>query len=348
MKKETLKTEKKPKGKDKIKKKVTKQTNQGKKSLLTSTKQSKAVSDVSKDDESITQVQSQLVLSPPPGFGAPQINSSVSPSVNRHLHHVSTTDSQLSLETMLHPILTGGSIEPNLSLGAPSQASSAQLPFQHTNTGGNDLLFIGTGTIRESNLSPTMRRFNVADVTKTTENSSVLSSPVDQPWIPTLLNEESEPVEQPWLPALLNEDTDGGFDVMDFLDGILQDGSPTEAKPTLDIKPSVPATPGRIVVGTAGNASSTPVSANPWARESRAAAYGISFDDEEGGKTKPSTTGLGDILKGSSMEKVIPGGLGGNIPLLTPAAILNAEGNINIAVEEDDKGISFYAGLLDE
>jgi hypothetical protein len=335
-KKETIKTEKKSKGKDKSnKKKVAKQNTQGKKSVLNSTKQSEMVSVVSKDSgANITPAQSHPVLSPPPGFGAPQMNTPISPSANKHLHHVSTTDRQLSLDTML---------QVDLSLGAPSQASSAQLPFPQSNVGGNDLLF--AGTILESNPSPTMRGFNVA---MTTENSSALASSAEQPWLPTLLPEDSEPVEQPWLPALLNEEAESGFDVMDFLDGILQDGSPTEAEPTLEIEPSAPDTPSSIVVGTAGNASSTPVAANPWAMESRAAAYGISFDDEDRKNAKDSTTELEEILKGSSMEKVLPGGLGDNIPLLTTAAILNAEGNNKIAEEDDDKAISFYAGLLDE
>lgn len=338
-KKEAIKSEKKSRGKDKSKKKkVAKQSILGKKSLSNSTKQSETASELPKDTGSnVIQVQAQPLLSPPPGFGMP-----ISPSSNTHLHPVSTTDSQLSLETMLHPAITGGSNEADLSLGVPSHAPSAQLPFPHANTGGNDMLF--TAAIRESNRSPTMHGFNVTS----TENSSTLTSQVDQPWLPTLINEESEPVEQPWLPALRNEDADNGFDVMDFLDGILQDGSSAESEPMVETEPSTPGTPGGIVAATAGKASSTPVSANPWARESRAAAYGISFDDEEENDKKAPTIGLEDILKGSSMEKVDPEGLGGNIPLLTPAAILNAEGNTNIAVEEDDKAISFYAGLLDE
>ena len=51
------------------------------------------------------------------------------------------------------------------------------------------------------------------------------------------------------------------------------------------------------------------------------------------------------------MEKVLPPGLGGNLPLLTPAAILSAEGNNNknVDVDKDDRAMSsFYAGLIDE
>ena len=344
---EVIGTEKKSKAKEKSKKMATKQNMHGKKFALNFAKERETDLEFSKESGGNSKRnQPQPVLSPPPGFGAPAMNTSMSQSVNIQLHTVSTTDSQLLLDTMLHPTLAGGSNEVDLSLGAPSHASSTQLPFRHNNAGASDLLF--PGTIRESNPSPTRRGFNVADVAMTAEKSNALPSPVEQQWLPTLLNEEPELVEQPWLPALRNEDAESGFDVMDFLDGILQDGTSTESEPTLETEPSAQGTSGRIAVATAGNVSSTPVSANPWARESRAAAYGISFDDEEGNSTKDSTTGFDDSLKASPMEKVIPGGLGGNIPLLTPAAILNAEGNINADVEEDDKAMSFYAGLIDE
>jgi len=333
-KKETVRMERKSKAKDKSKKKTAKQTFQEKKHVTNSAKESETDSLLSNyTGAGITQVQSPPGFGPPPGFGAPHTK------VN--LHPVSSTDSQLSLDTMLHPTLAGGLNEADISLGVPS------LPFRHTNAGGSDLLF--SGAIRESNPSPTRRGFNAVDVSSTamTEHSNALPSPVEQPWLPPLINEEPELVEQPWLPALRNEDAESGFDVMDFLDGILQDGSSGESEPTLETEPAAHGTPGRIGVG--GTTSSTPVSANPWARESRAAAYGISFDDdEEGSSTKASPPGLEDILKASPMEKVLPGGLGGNIPLLTPAAILNVEGNNTADVEEDDKVMSFYAGLIDE
>jgi len=332
-KKQTTVAEEKSKAKDKSKTKTTtaKQTVQGKKVNSNSTKKGGTISELSTDTAAhVNKVQP--ILTPPPGFGTPQMmNVPVSPSVNTQFPPRPATESKLSLETMLlSPALTGGSNDADLSL--------------------SDLLFTGV-SIRDSNPSPTMpptmHGFRVADVAMTSENASALPPPI---------------VEEQWLPTILNNDAESGFDVMDFLDGILQDGSNSEDDvPAAEIiELSAPGTPSRIIVGgTGGNATTTttatPVSANPWARESRAAAYGISFDDdddEDGNIGNASTTmGLDGLLKGSSMDKGIPvGHLGGNIPLLTPAAILNAEENNNIAavVEEDDKAISFYAGLLEE
>mmetsp|Transcript_6423 Transcript_6423/g.13793 ORF Transcript_6423/g.13793 Transcript_6423/m.13793 type:complete len:910 (+) Transcript_6423:91-2820(+) len=345
-KKQTVIVEKKSKAKEKSKKKKTAKPNvQGKKVHSNSIKLVEPVSLVSTENGAkINDIPTQPVLSPPPGFGAPRTNITISPNAHAQLDHVSTADSQLSLDTVLHPALTGGSKEADPSLGAPSQGSSATLPFALSNMGGTDLF-----SIRKSNLSPTTHGFHVADVALQTENNNTLVPSIDQPWLHTLRNEEPELVEQPWLPALLDENQENGFDVMDFLDGILQEGAPPENALTLEIEPPTPGTTGNIMGSAIGNPSSTPVSANPWPTESRAAAYGISFDDEDGNNTKISTTGFDEILKGASMEKVITGGaLGSNIPLLTPAAILNAEENGNIVVEDDDRVNSFYAGLLDE
>ena len=330
---DATRSEKKSREKEKPKKKGSKQTNNGKKSVSNSTKASEIDSEPSKATKANAKQKKAPVVKPPPGFGAAKTKTPVSPSANIPLHSVSTTDSQLSLDTML---------QGDLSL--PFRPPSAQLPFRNTSSGGNDLLF--PSAISESNPSPTKHAASLP-----TESANILPSPVEQPWLPTLLNEEPEQVEQPWLPALRNEDAESGFDVMDFLDGILQDGSSADPEPVLEAEAPAQGPPG-LGVAPAGN-SSTPVSANPWARESRAAAYGISFDDDdENGNTKAPSTELEDILlQGSPMEKVPPPGLGGNLPLLTPAAILSAEGNNNknVDVDKDDRAMSsFYAGLIDE
>ena len=102
--------------------------------------------------------------------------------------------------------------------------------------------------------------------------------------------------------------------------------------------------------GAPGNAIA-PVLSNPWASESksRASAYGISFDDnDENNVNVSSQSRLNGLLEGTSMNEGLSGGLGGNNPLLTPAAILNAEESNKIVVDGDEKAISFYAGLLNE
>jgi hypothetical protein len=354
----------KAKAKGKSNKKAEKQTIPGKKVNPDSANMGK-ISKMSADAPVFVN-RPQPILNPPPGFGGTQISVPSSPTSNTHLPPASSTESQLSLETMLSSALTGGSIDADVSLGVT-------LPFSKNKTGGGSDLFF-PGNIRDSRLSepsanivpgiendfafqanpsPTATRgFGVADVAATAENTSALAPPVEQPWLPGLLNEEPEPVEQPWLPDLLNEEPESGFDVMDFLDGILQDGSTTQDEPVKELEPAAPGTPSRIVGGTTGNAI-TPVLANPWASEgkSRASAYGISFDDEDENNVNvnaSSQSRLNGILKGTSMNEGLPGGLGGNIPLLTPAAILNAEENNNIVVDGDEKAISFYAGLLNE
>jgi len=347
-KEEVITADEKSKTKDKPRKKTAKQHVQGKKVDSTQAINKRTVSEVPVGTVPQTkQLQRQTILTPPPGFGDHQFNATLPPNGNAFVSlsangnamlSSSASQSQLSLEKMLNPALTGGSNDADISLGVPSQVTSATLPFSHTNAGSSALLF--TGSIHESNASPsTLHGFNVVDVAMATENPIALAPGAEEPWRPPLLNEllneETEHVEQPWLPALLNDDTESGFDVVDFLNGILQDGSPAEEEPALERKSSTPVTPASIMTGTVGNATTTtPVSDNPWARESqasRAAAYGISFDDEEGNNAKSPATGL---------KKTIAGGLEGSIPLLTPTTILNAG--------EDEKVISFYEGLLDE
>ena len=361
--------EKKSKGKAKGKsnKKAEKQTIPGKKVNLDSAQ--KGMISTMSADAPVFVNRSQPILNPPPGFGGAQISIPSSPTANTHLPPASSTESQPSLETMLNSALTGGSIDTDISLGVT-------LPFAKNKTGGGSDLFF-PGNIRDSRLSESSANiipgiendfvfkanpsptatlgFRVADVAAMAENINALAPPVEQPWLPGLLNEEPEPVEQPWLPDLLNEEPESGFDVMDFLDGILQDGSTTQDEPVKELEPALlepalPGTPSRAVGGAPGNAIA-PVLSNPWASESksRASAYGISFDDnDENNVNVSSQSRLNGLLEGTSMNEGLSGGLGGNNPLLTPAAILNAEESNKIVVDGDEKAISFYAGLLNE
>lgn len=302
-------------------------------------------------------------LTPPPGFDGTQTTVIASPKKKTVVPYASSTETEVSLETMITSALTGGSIDVNNSVDGPSQPRNSNLAFSKNISSGSDLIF--SGNIRDSRLneepsenvgtriendfvfqghpSPTTTRvFKNVDVTATSENNSALGPSVDQPWLPALLNEEPEPIEQPWLPTLHNEEAESGFDVMDFLDGILQDGSTTEDEQINELQSSVSSTPSRIISGNTTGTATTPVLANPWASEgkSRASAYGISFDDNDGG--------LNGLLKGASLSEGLSGELGENIPLLTPAAILSAEKSNSIVVDSDDKAVSFYDGLLDE
>jgi hypothetical protein len=86
------------------------------------------------------------------------------------------------------------------------------------------------------------------------------------------------------------------------------------------------------------------VLANPWAAEakSRASAYGISFDEDD--DTSSNASPMFPVPEGNSADGGQVGGLGA-IPLLTPAAILNAE---DADIDQDDKAVSFFAGLGNE
>jgi hypothetical protein len=124
-----------------------------------------------------------------------------------------------------------------------------------------------------------------------------------------------------------------GFDVMDFLDSILNDGVSAEQETDQSQDP------GMLLPG----ASDAPLLSNPWAseRKSRAAAYGISFDDVDDMSSEASP-----ILNVRAATPTDEGSSFGNIPLLTPAAIL-----LSGQEEEGDDadGVhSFYASLMGE
>jgi hypothetical protein len=105
-----------------------------------------------------------------------------------------------------------------------------------------------------------------------------------------------------------SEGHNDGFDVMDFLDSILNESTQEQAAQTHD-------TGAVLLPGT------SPILSNPWASEgqSRAAAYGISFERSEG---DVSVDAESPILNARAAVPVEQQGIVGNIPLLTPAAIL--------------------------
>ena len=130
--------------------------------------------------------------------------------------------------------------------------------------------------------------------------------------------------------SLYNSQNDG-FDVMDFLDSILNDGSTGQEES--DKLPM----PGDLLSAASHNA---PVLANPWASEgkSRAAAYGISFDDSEGDTEREESSPVFGVRASPSVDGIA------SVPLLTPAAILSAYDD----EDDEDQGTSFYASLMRE
>ena len=139
-----------------------------------------------------------------------------------------------------------------------------------------------------------------------------------------------------------------GFDVMDFLDSILDEEIPP-ANVTQEPSPQQTADPNRFLTS---NATALPhISLDPWATErnsSRALNYGIAFDGA-GSSGKNPSAGLVSTsapTSSSTLDALSESGIGAepihSIPLLSSAAILyNDDGE-----EEEDNGDSFYASLL--
>ncbi|CAB9521372.1 expressed unknown protein [Seminavis robusta] len=189
--------------------------------------------------------------------------------------------------------------------------------------------------------------------------ASVASTPLDRP------------LESPFQPPRNSAD---GFDVMDFLDSILNEGNsapPPEASPQ---RPSDPFLAGNRSPVPA-LASTTPVqppltstplqplfSSDPWAteRQPRALAYGITIDDN-GGAAKDLTSASLHSLGESQDSNPIPlldtaailsvpvvddaSENTNPIPLLNTAPILYARDGDDDD-DDEDNGDSFYANLL--
>jgi hypothetical protein len=138
-----------------------------------------------------------------------------------------------------------------------------------------------------------------------------------------------------------------GFDVMDFLDSILEDRNSLEnEEERLD---------DLLAENTSGAIAALPVSSDPWAteRKSRAAAYGINVEEYAGEDNYRTDEVVYAILASASRTNgVSTSSLQTTVPLLTPSAMLAA----NVDEAEDPNGNSsvglfnrsFYSSLLEE
>lgn len=270
-------------------------------------------------------------LAPPPGFAGSMASTSPKPIPNVYISSESMDGRQDSLTTVLDSALSYSEIDLPLT---PSR-SDVPLHFTDGAAGGSDFFF----TRNIGGLNST-----AANTAEDTFNFPVSQSPTmaghgiagSRPQADGTLR---SPGAGSTSPALLNETTHSqdGFDVMEFLDSILNERAPLDdAREESEVPPSTAA-----VVGI-GN-SITPVLDNPWATEgrSRAAAYGISFDEDDDNSSNGSQ--IFNVISNSG-DEASPGF--GRIPLLTPAAILNAEQDKD--VDDGDMVVSFYSGLVDE
>jgi hypothetical protein len=141
-----------------------------------------------------------------------------------------------------------------------------------------------------------------------------------------------------------------GFDVMDFLDSILEDRS--------SLKNDEESLGDLLAENTSGAISALPVSSDPWAteRKSRASAYGINVEDYQGEDDddiyKTDEIVYAILASANRTNGETTSSLQNSVPLLTPSAMLAA----NADESEDPNstssvglfGRSFYSSLLEE
>uniref|UniRef100_A0A7S1Y9U5 Uncharacterized protein n=1 Tax=Grammatophora oceanica TaxID=210454 RepID=A0A7S1Y9U5_9STRA len=149
------------------------------------------------------------------------------------------------------------------------------------------------------------------------------------------------------------------FNVMDFLDGILEEPSSSqiESEDSLlspsDSQDADPTT-------TTSLSSPGAVSLNPWAPQSRASRFGIALEEDDGGDIVFEEPEILDAILATSTSAL--DGNSSSVRLLTPAAILSTGGDTAAVLEEGEeeevivgKGSSsyglrgsFYSNLLGE
>jgi hypothetical protein len=267
-------------------------------------------------------------LAPPPGFNQDSPGALPPPGSNQVL------SIGASGKASLGPMLTAA-LNHDASLGGSTPASN--LSFAQMGAGRSDLLF--SRNVRDTGLDLSYETSNnpvgESGMPLLVVPSPTIGSMVASPEVIGIgqgtFGQSTAPAESlaPIIPLLgdAGHNSQNGFDVMDFLDSILNDGSAG------DTEQDQAAGPGSLLANVSPN---VPLVANPWAsdggRSSRAAAYGIAFDYGEGDASP---------IFGVRASTPTDDGFG-NIPLLTPAAILSA-GKVD---DEDDRGSSFYASLM--
>jgi hypothetical protein len=204
-------------------------------------------------------------------------------------------------EATMHSPMTPPAVPLNSNLTLSGSSPSTAFPFsQQHSPGESDLLY--SSAAPESDLdfplqaSPTMAGFGQS-----------FEGPIDARLNPP------------------HESQNDGFDIMDFLDGILNDAGAQDQEPTQSTDPSIrlPENP--------------PILPNPWATEgrSRAAAYGIAFENA-GWEVNDQEEADSPILNVRGDAVSVEEQTTGNIPLLTPAAILFSGQDDTIGEDEED------------
>ena len=242
-------------------------------------------------------------LAPPPGFGQTIPNTIITPG---------DSDVAVVNSTSLGDMLTAA-LNSDMILAHPS-SESPSMSFSRESSRHTDLAF-GSSRAETPEVGPEIANLSFRAVPSV--SIPEIHSPTKAAKRVATADAISATSDDHLLEALLQKQ-DGTrieFDVMDFLDSILDDVG-------LDDPRGEAATPS-LVVG----AAEVPVTSNPWApakRSSRAAAYGIHVDESDGVDDSSS----------------------GPFPLLTPAAILMAGQEED--GDDDDRVFSFYEQLTDD
>ncbi|KAL3921670.1 MAG: hypothetical protein SGILL_002627 [Bacillariaceae sp.] len=255
-------------------------------------------------------------LAPPPGFGG---------SAGVEQNTASATDRINAEELLNNPPSIQDILGSQANIQIDPLPGPTSLPFAATNTSGS-MIFSSVS----SDIGGTENHLSF--VSSPSPSSSATPATSIPPMSGNVgLGGSME--QQPSLPVL-NEESQNGFDVMDFLDSILNEGGPLEEQ-----APEVLPDNGNELIG--GTTNPAPVLSNPWASDgkSRASAYGISFDEDDASSSDGTETGSDDQ---ANQEHNV------NIPFLTPAAILNAEPEKDGEEEDGAVSMSFYTGLVDD
>jgi len=269
-------------------------------------------------------------LPPPPGFG--DFDDSVG--------------LDLGISSLHAPLLSELASRPedyahNLSSLLPSLDSRDQPRFQKSETGRTlDQLYLSATSTGEnastSSLFNTIRatdEINLEISQSSLLHENAIDDVMDAPLPATDLGSRTTTISNDRIAAPL---ASSGFDVMGFLDNILE-----ESRDENDDDEAVPA-----------------LSSDPWApgRKSRAAAYGIFVEGQDEDDEDDDDEGRGivqAILAVSPQANIDTAHTTPVVPLLTPAAFGGSRGSVfddydDAAAQEEYNSVDFYAKLLGE
>lgn len=264
-------------------------------------------------------------LAPPPGFEGTPTSQPLKSSLSDNTNPLLSSEGLGVQQTTSNPPLTG--VDYLAKPPIVSRSLTGDSYVSGTSSVPEDHLYI-------SNAASPIVPFRIIEASHSAESTPDLSDEAIGP------------------PELEQTSSMTGFDVMDFLDGILNDNSNQADDDRVNTDS------GGLLVAegqSAGQGSTVlPFSANnPWApgnegHQSRAAAYGISFEEEMQRSAYQAAANLNlPLLTPAALLSATSLTRDEDEPDLTPAALLSATMLTRDGDETDTRG-SFYATLLEE